>query len=238
MLKTFIRRQLERVLHARGYRLVADNTFDWPSRDAEFQEIFALQARFGGWERGGPKVQRMYMIRNLIMSLGGKDGDWAECGTFKGSTALVMAEYARRYNLLREGRKIHIFDSFEGLSAPTAEDHGTRMADRDFAADESVVRANLAPYDCFEFHRCWIPERFSDVADREFAFVHIDVDLYEPVRDSLGFFLPLMVPGGIVALDDYGCAETPGALKATDEIAAKFGRHVVRLPYGQAFVLA
>ncbi len=172
MVGKFVRRELERVLRARGYRLVADNLFDWPSRDAEFQAVFALQARFGGWEPGGPKIQRIYMIRNLILSVGQKDGEWAECGTFKGSTALVMAEFARRYNLLREGRKIHLFDSFEGLSTPTAEDRGTEMVAGDFAATETTVRANLVAYDCFEFHRGWIPERFPDVADQPFAFGH------------------------------------------------------------------
>ena len=34
----------------------------------------------------------------------------------------------------------------------------------------------------------WIPSRFEEVKDKNFSFVHIDVDLYQPTLDSLNFF--------------------------------------------------
>jgi hypothetical protein len=39
--------------------------------------------------------------------------------------------------------------------------------------------------------------------DRRIAFVHLDLDLYEGYRDALEYLFPLMVPGGIVAFDEY-----------------------------------
>ena len=54
MVRIFVRRKLETVLRIWGYRLVPDNLFDWPSRDAEFQEIFTLQARLGAGRIGSP----------------------------------------------------------------------------------------------------------------------------------------------------------------------------------------
>ncbi len=217
---------------------MADNLYDWPTRDQEFLELYNRQAQFGWQGTSGPKIQRMYMVRNLLLSVGGLPGEWAECGVFKGSTSLIMAEYNKRYNLLDKGARIHLFDSFEGLSNPGQADSGTNMIEGDYRAGEQEVRKNLSDYDCFEFHAGWIPERFSDVSSKEFCFVHIDVDLYQPVRDSLEFFLPRMVKGGIVVLDDYGCKETPGALQATDEVARKYGCRVAALPFGQAFIIA
>lgn len=237
MIKSFVRIALERFLFKRGYQLLANNLSNWPLRDKEFLEIFQRQAEFGWCETGGPKIQRMYMVRNLLLACGGLPGDWAECGVFKGSTSLIMAEYNRRYRLLPPGCSIHLFDSFEGLSAPAGADSGTTMARGDYTGTEEEVRRNLSAYDCFVYHRGWIPERFPDVMDRNFSFVHIDVDFYEPVRDSLDFFLPRMVEGGVIVLDDYGCADTPGALRAADEMAVRHGCRVGALPYGQAFIL-
>jgi hypothetical protein len=237
MIKHSVRTGLERFLARRGYQLIANNLFNWPSRDTEFMDIFQRQAQFGWKETGGPKIQRMYMVRNLLLSTKGVQGDWAECGVYKGATSLIMAEYASRYKLLQPNCSIHLFDSFEGLSAPASEDAGTNMARGDYLGSEDEVRRNLAGYDRLVYHRGWIPDRFQDVTGRRFSFVHIDVDLYEPVRDSLDFFLPRMADGGIVVLDDYGCEQTPGALRATDEAAARHGCHVARLPYGQAFIV-
>ena len=237
MIKSLARSILESFLAGRGYRLAAHNLFNWPLRDAEFMEIFQRQARFGWKETSGPKIQRMYMVRNLLLSTKGLRGDWAECGVFKGSTSLIMAEYSRRCGLVQPGCKVHLFDSFEGLADPASADTGTNMVKGDYLGTEDEVRRNLAEYDCFVYHRGWIPDRFKDVADKKFSFVHIDVDFFEPVRDSLDFFLPRMVNGGVVVLDDYGCAQTPGALRAADEMAARHGCSVCGLPFGQAFII-
>jgi hypothetical protein len=55
------------------------------------------------------------------------------------------------------------------------------------------------------------------VEDRRFKLVHIDVDLYQPTRDSVEFFYPRMVPGGVILCDDYGSTRCPGARRAMDE---------------------
>ena len=41
---------------------------------------------------------------------------------------------------------------------------------------------------------------FTDIAP--FSFVLLDVDLYQPIRSVLINILPLMSPGGIIAVDD------------------------------------
>jgi hypothetical protein len=53
-------------------------------------------------------------------------------------------------------------------------------------------------------HSGWIPERFADVGDQSFAFVHVEVDLYEPTRNSLELFWPRLTRGGVLSCDDYG----------------------------------
>src|SRR5688572_31529904 len=47
-----------------------------------------------------------------------------------------------------------------------------------------------------------------------------DVDVYQPTRDSLEYFYPRLVTGGILVCDDYGW---PGARKAVDDFRPACG---------------
>ena len=51
----------------------------------------------------------------------------------------------------------------------------------------------------------------------KFQFIHLDVDLYQPTKDSLDFFYPKLAQGGIIVCDDYNFSTFPGAKKAWDE---------------------
>jgi hypothetical protein len=51
--------------------------------------------------------------------------------------------------------------------------------------------------------------------------VHIDVDLYQPYVDSIEFFYPRLLDGGVMVFDDYGSAGFMGARKAVDEMREK-----------------
>jgi hypothetical protein len=43
------------------------------------------------------------------------------------------------------------------------------------------------------------------------------VDLYQPTYDSLDFFFPRLVKGGVIVCDDYNFSNFPGAKLAWDE---------------------
>lgn len=235
-MKKLARKLLNKILSIYHYRLTENHTVIWPEKDQEFLEIFELQKTFGGWAINGPKAQRMYMVRNLLLQVKNPNADMAECGVFKGSTSLLIAEYCKRYKLISNNSSIHLFDSFAGLSDPTAQDQGTSMQKGEYCASLTEVKNNLSKYNCFSYHPGWIPEKFNSVSDKRFSFVHIDVDLYNPVKDSLEFFIPRMVEGGLIVLDDYGYNDTPGALSAVDQMAQKHSLHVGRLPFGQAYI--
>ena len=62
------------------------------------------------------------------------------------------------------------------------------------------------------------------------------MDFYEPIKDSLDFFIPRMVSGGVILLDDYACFETPGAYKALEESINDIDIEISRLPYGHGYI--
>src|SRR5262249_51180578 len=145
--------------------------------------------------------ERKYNLAELFKLVLHVDGDVAECGTYKGGSAFFMARHIIEHKL---DKRLCLFDSFEGLSAPAAVDgsHWHRGALTSSLTDVQNCLAPLGATPFVEFFPGWIPSRFPNVSDRKFCFVHIDVDLHDPTRDSMEFFYPRLTPGGIIVLDD------------------------------------
>jgi hypothetical protein len=172
------------------------------------------------------------MLWQLIRLTSEVRGSTAECGVFEGSSSWVICSAIEG-----SGRTHHLFDSFEGLSPPQSVD-GVHWHSGDLAAGEQVVADNLRPFETMiAFHKGWIPERFHEVEDEEFAFVHIDVDLHQPTFDSIAFFYPRLSPGAVLLCDDYGCTTCPGATLAIDSYLADKPEKMIALDAGGGFFL-
>ena len=152
-----------------------------------------------------------------------------------------MAEYSTRYNLLKENQKIHLFDSFQGLSLPSKNDLGVYYKEGDFKGTLDEVKNNLIEYECFEFHKGWIPNKFNEVENKKFSFVHIDVDLYEPTFESHKYFFERLSKGGIIICDDYGYKQFPGSTKAVqrfiDSIPKSSYSHFFKHSFGTSVLI-
>lgn len=198
--------------------------------DREFADIYRK------FDAGNYRAyDRRYTVGQLSRHAASLPGEFAECGVYRGATAYLMSRALARSGT--EGRKVHLFDSFAGLSRPAAED-GAYWSPGDMAVGLDEVRNNLGDHLArIAFYPGLIPERFEEAAAHQFAFVHIDVDLYEPTRDALAFFYERMTGGGIMLCDDYGFASCPGARKAMDEFFAVRPETIIHLPTGQGLVI-
>lgn len=178
-------------------------------------------------------IDRKYTVNQFLQLVTKVDGDTVECGVYKGATSYLVCKFIQEQQLAKTH---HVFDSFEGLNKPGAED-GHYWKEGNLATNEDVCRKNLAAFDFVQYYKGWIPERFNEIADRKFCFVHIDVDLYQPTYDSVSFFYERMNKGGILICDDYGFSTCPGAKKAMDDFFAGKTEPVIMLTTGQAFII-
>jgi hypothetical protein len=256
-----VRRLLTAAASTAGYRVFVhrdDPRTDWITIDRFWLSSYyrrsrrrqdydeALRASQMEWSDNFPKQSRFDVLEQLADQAVRRDvnADVAECGCWKGTSTYLIAKTIERAGF--QGR-FHVFDSFEGLSDPHAHDEDERYSltpgqiavrKQMLTSTEPEVRRTLAPFTFTALYPGWIPERFPDVADRRFSFVHVDVDLYEPTRDSLAFFVPRLVPGGVLVCDDYGYTGFPGAKAAVDEyVAAHPVQWFVELPMGGAFLI-
>lgn len=220
---------LRKAAEKMGYRLY-DPTSTW-MKDPDF---LALNCH----DVPGIPLDRSFVLFDAARNLTNVPGDIAECGSRHGRSARFILESLD--NSVK--RQFFVFDSFEGLSEPNKEDNiGKGPAiwkAGDLATPVENFRHNLKDHmDKITIHQGWIPDHFHKVADKKFALVHIDVDLYKPTLDSLEFFYDRVVPGGIIIGDDYGSESCPGAKKAFDEFFAKRPEGLFHVPTMQCMAI-
>jgi hypothetical protein len=183
-------------------------------------------------------LDRRFVLVQLAESVRKLQGSTAECGGWRGvGSALICRALEGSFG----GDDAHfVFDSFEGLPEPSLHDRvksGQWWTRGDLKTSTSSIDKLLRPFPHAHVEVGWIPDRFPEVGERHFRLVHVDVDLYDPTRDSIAFFFPRLVPGGVLLLDDHGIVSCPGARKAAIEYFDGLGLPIIELPTGQAFVI-
>jgi hypothetical protein len=204
----------------------------------------ALEKAQGGMHDGLPKQMRYHVMQQLAAQAIRQD-PWAnvvECGCWQGHSTLLLERIVLHHG--DHTTRLHVFDSFEGLSEFTSKDESPLLDKRaqravreGFRSDYETLYAKTNT-DCTVLHKGWIPEVFKEYAGQHISFANIDVDLYEPTRAALAFVYLRMTTGGIIFFDDYGFKIFPGATTAVDEHVALHPWDLfVALPTGGAFLV-
>jgi hypothetical protein len=191
--------------------------------------------------RRRPRFHSLYTLLGTVLQL---DGAVAECGCFRGMSSHLMLGRLKLAEPGFTGHGYRIFDSFEGLSEPGADDAiapdhpkaarlGQMCRAGAFAASLDTVRRGLAEFPAVEFCRGWIPQSLAGLPELRYRFVHLDLDLHDPTLAALEYFWPRLVPGGMVVCDDY---DWPGARKAIEGYCSHQGVAFAATAYGQAIL--
>ncbi len=158
-------------------------------------------------------------------------GAFVECGTWRGGALSFWARAFLRNGGKPEDGPIYGFDSFQGMPGLTAEDgswasemlHGKPLAELageeligDLkphamnAAEEETCRAIVAdsgfPTEHTHIVKGWFQDSLPQWKERigPIAVLRLDGDWYESTKTCLENLFDLVVPGGIVIIDDYG----------------------------------
>ena len=160
-------------------------------------------------------------------------GDVIECGVFRGGTALLEATVIQASGKIRPH---HLFDTFEGMLKTAEGIDRFEVGDLSATSVEAVGRL-VAPYPFTQIHAGLIPATFNRLSLDRVCWAHVDVDLYQSVRDSIDYIYPRLVPGGYLIMDDYGFPSCAGARRAVDESFESRPEVPLCLPTGQCLVV-
>jgi O-methyltransferase len=196
-------------------------------RDVEFNKVFSLIA-----PSTIVSIDRCYTLWTLAAQALRGEGEFLECGVYKGGTARLLAEVVQRFGAQK---RIHLFDTFQGMPATTEVD---LHQEGDFV-DTSIreVETLIGRFKNVVLHPGRIPETFRGIESVSVAFAHVDVDIFQSDLDCCEFIYPRLVPGGVMIFDDYGFATCPGARMAVDSFFADKPERPLILPNAQAVVI-
>jgi O-methyltransferase len=166
----------------------------------------------------------------------GIDGSFAECGVWRGGSMMAVA--LTLIDLGETDRDLYLYDTFTGMTEPTAEDRSSpydgysphrrwrrhRALGREWAGvPADVVRERVEstgyPRERIHLIEGKVEETLPEHAPPALALLRLDTDWYASTRHELVHLYPRLADGGVLIVDDYGHYE--GARRAVDEYFAE-----------------
>ncbi len=165
------------------------------------------------------------------------EGDFIECGVNAGVLSRAVADYVSFEKLQR---RFFLMDTFEGLPeeqlVPAEIRIGLhkRYKYKDLYAS---TRESFKKYPNVEFVRGRIPETLAGVPATKVAYLSIDMNAVVPEIAAATHFWDLLVPGGVIVLDDYNWRRHAMQREAFDAFARERDVKVLALPTGQGLIV-
>ena len=163
----------------------------------------------------------------------GITGSVAEAGVYKG-------EFAKHINKYFHDRKTYLFDTFDSFTDyDIAREQKKSQTSADYMRGVNIdeVLAKMPNRDNVILKVGRFPETAQGI-NEPFAFVNLDMDLYEPTIEGLRFFYPLMSDGGVILIHDYFSDAYPNVEQAVDDFEREIGRKLHKMPIGDDISMA
>ena len=172
-----------------------------------------------------------YLIRNQV------EGDFVECGVWRGGSMSAVARTLRHMRAVN--RKLWLYDTFEGMSAPSCVDvdflgrpAAVMMADEKAKSKNphdpnsiwcrsplDGVRQTMVetgyPMSKIQFVKGMVEQTLPEHKPDRIALLRLDTDWYESTKCELEHLFPRLAPGAVLIIDDYG--HWDGCRRAVDE---------------------
>jgi hypothetical protein len=157
------------------------------------------------------------------------EGDFVECGCYKGTTARVLFDVAK---LQDSPRKFYLYDLFygaEGIAKHAMPEHSAEL--------EQQVRERFSVFPNVVVTQGRVPESLAIASPDKIAFLHIDMNNLDAEIGALDALFERVSPGGVIILDDFGWVAYAAQMQAERDWFARRGYHILELPTGQGMVI-
>jgi Macrocin-O-methyltransferase (TylF) len=189
---------------------------------------------YGNGQNNAGDLTRYYMFRLIFDQLEkeGIRGDVAELGVYKGNTASLLVEFARRSNV-----EAYLLDTFEGFEERdlVGLDTGQPAQFSDTSIEEVK---SLVGEQRVNFIKGHFPDSIRYLpGNLSFSIAHIDCDLGAPFYAALNYFYNHLARGGFLIMHDYSNLYWDGAERAIDTFFSDKPERLIPMPDKSGTVL-
>ena len=194
----------------------------------EKERFFALWHEYYAKHGNPSDPMRVLHLMNLVQTANGlAEGDYIELGVHIGLTLRLIHKF------MDPSRTLYGLDTFEGFDArdikieKTIYNNDWTVGNFNPTSIEGVNQYVGNPAN-LRLVKGWFPESFVGLEKKRWRFVHIDMDLYQPIKNAMALLWPNIVTGGVMLVHDYGCFGFRARI-AVDEFAESIGIFPVQL---------
>jgi hypothetical protein len=214
-----LQKQLQKDLAGLRRQLRGNEDIHVVVEDAQFELLAKLVFGHGQTVLGRDRLWILWQAVRNTATLGGAA---AEVGTYRGGSAYFIA--GAFVAQLGHEVPVEVIDTFEGHPEDKLSEHDGAVHHKPKTFTQTSyeqVRDYLSAFELVTVHAGEFTVVAPNLPERNYGFVHVDVDLYEAMLDCLRYFGPRLLPGGVIVLDDYGSKHAGGVRKAAEEYLAE-----------------
>jgi hypothetical protein len=156
-----------------------------------------------------------YIVHNSL------PGDIVECGVWRGGS-MMMAALSLRHFGDKDQRRLFLFDTYEGMPAPTDADfkfdglqakekwdslqrgEGSEWNNISIEGVRNAMLSTAYAEDKIILVKGRVENTLPAHAPDRIALLRLDTDFYVSTRHELTHLYPRLVPGGVLIIDDFG----------------------------------
>ena len=194
-------------------------------------------------------IARFLVHYELFKKIVELPGVIVDLGVFRGASTFTWAKLCEIFCPTDVRKVVYGFDTFEGFPSLSKEDgpenvrqdvrqggycggnsieSDLNLAQKAMNQDKHIRHINRIEFIKGDVVNT-IPEFVASKGNGlRVALLNLDLDLYEPTKIALEYFVPLMVRGGLIILDEYAVDTFGGESKAVDEYFQRvFGKKAI-----------
>lgn len=241
ILNFFLKRHYTILRYKTNYNEDGLTTFHIPNflNDPLFNESYKLGKETGAW----PQIDiqwRAYICCWAAEKAKVLNGDFVECGVFKGGISRTVINYIDFGKL---DKKFYLLDTYEGIPLEYVSSAELKLIDPQKRNEQYIntydeVKATFSPFKNVHLVKGKIPETLQEVKSDSIAYLSIDLNNYQPEIAAIRYFWDKLAAGAMVILDDYCYSEKYVTQRTEwDKFASEKGFKILCLPTGQGLII-